>query len=106
MIMVSGARNFDEVMEITSEIYFAAGDIMVAKGKSAGITDEGGWWPVFNSNEEALEILVLSIEKAGEKPGERVVISLDIAASEFRQNYRYRLALENREMETDALLIC
>lgn len=104
MIMVPGAKNFDEVMEVTSEVYFAAGDIMAGRGKLAGVADEGGWWPVFDSNEEALETLVAAIEKAGEKPGERVVISLDIAASEFGQNGSYRLALENRQMSSDDLI--
>lgn len=104
MIMVPGARNFDEVMEITSEIYFAAGDIMAQKGRMAGVADEGGWWPVFDSNEEALETLVAAIEKAGEKPGDRVVISLDIAASEFGSKGAYRLALEDRAMDSAALI--
>lgn len=104
MIMVPGASSFDEVMEITNEVYFAAGDIMASRGKAAGIADEGGWWPVFDSNEEALETLVLAIEKAGEKPGENVVISLDIAASEFGKNGKYKLALEDREMSSDALI--
>jgi len=98
MVMVPGADSFDEVMEITSEIYRAAGAIMKKKGGSVGVADEGGWWPVFDSNEEALETLVRSIEDAGEVPGERVVISLDIAASEFSNNGRYRLALEDREL--------
>lgn len=104
MIMVPGASSFDEVMEVTNEIYFAAGDIMAQKGKMAGVADEGGWWPVFDSNEEALETLVAAIEKAGEKPGDRVVISLDIAASEFGQNGTYRLALEDRDMDSAALI--
>ncbi len=104
MIMVPGASSFDEMMEITSEVYFAAGSIMAARGKLAGIADEGGWWPIFDSNEEALETLVAAIEKAGEKPGERVVISLDIAASEFGGSGRYRLALEDREMDTGGLI--
>lgn len=104
MVMVPGAADFDEVMEVTSEIYFAAGDIMRAKGKLAGVADEGGWWPLFDSNEEALEILLQAIEKAGEKPGDRVVISLDIAASEFGKNGRYRLALENRELESGDMI--
>lgn len=104
MIMVPGAASFDEVMEVTNEIYFAAGDIMAARGKMAGVADEGGWWPVFDSNEEALETLVAAIEKAGEKPGDRVVISLDIAASEFGKNGLYRLALEDREMGSGALI--
>ena len=104
MIMVPGANTFDEVMEVTNEIYFAAGDIMAARGKLAGVADEGGWWPMFDSNEEALETLVSAIEKAGEKPGERVVISLDVAASEFGSQGKYRLALEDREMNSDALI--
>lgn len=104
MIMVPGAASFDEVMEITNEVYFAAGDIMASRGKAAGIADEGGWWPMFESNEEALETLVSAIEKAGEIPGERVVISLDVAASEFGKAGRYRLALEDREMSSEALI--
>ncbi|WP_380058219.1 phosphopyruvate hydratase [Falsihalocynthiibacter sp. SS001] len=104
MIMVPGANSFDEVMEITNEVYFAAGDIMKSRGKLAGVADEGGWWPMFDSNEEALETLVQAIEKAGEKPGERVVISLDIAASEFGKNGEYRLALEDRVLDSSALI--
>lgn len=104
MVMVPGASTFDEALEITQEIYFAAGDIMASKGKRAGVADEGGWWPLFDSNEEALETLVKAIEMAGEKPGDRVAISLDIAASEFRHNGNYRLALENRDMDSSALI--
>jgi len=100
MIMVPGAANFDEVMEITSEVYFAAGDIMVSRGCAAGVADEGGWWPMFDSNEQALETLVEAIEKAGEKPGERVVISLDVAASEFGNSGQYQLALDERELSS------
>ena len=58
----------------------------------------------FQSNEEALETLTSAIELAGEKPGERVVISLDVAASEFGQNGKYRLALEDREMDSGDLI--
>ncbi|WP_298985672.1 phosphopyruvate hydratase [uncultured Roseibium sp.] len=104
MIMVPGAQSFDEVLEITNEVYFAAGDIMASKGRLAGVADEGGWWPVFDSNEEALETLVKAIEKAGEKPGERVAISLDIAASEFGQNGKYRLALEDKALDSGELI--
>jgi len=104
MIMVPGATSFDEVMEVTNAVYFAAGDIMATKGRLAGVADEGGWWPEFESNEQALETLVAAIEKAGETPGEHVVISLDIAASEFGRDGRYRLALEDREMESGELI--
>lgn len=98
MVMVPGAGSFDEAMEVTSEIYRAAGSIMKQRGHSVGVADEGGWWPVFDSNEEALETLVQAIQATGETPGDRVVISLDIAASEFGKQGRYRLALEDREL--------
>lgn len=104
MIMVPGAHSFSEALEVTNEVYFAAGDIMRRKGRMAGVADEGGWWPIFDSNEEALETLVAAIELAGEAPGKRVVISLDIAASEFGKKGRYRLALDDREMTTEALI--
>lgn len=104
MIMVPGAANFDEVMEITNEVYFAAGDIMASRGRVAGVADEGGWWPLFDSNEEALETLMAAIELTGEKPGERVVISLDIAASEFGSKGKYRLALDERELTSEAFI--
>ncbi|TQV83600.1 phosphopyruvate hydratase [Denitrobaculum tricleocarpae] len=104
MVMVPGAGSFDEALEVTAEIYAAAGAIMSQKGRSVGVADEGGWWPVFDSNEEALETLVAAIEAAGEKPGERVVISLDIAASEFAEDGRYRLALEDRTLSSDEMI--
>lgn len=104
MVMVPGAGSFDEALEVTAEIYAAAGAIMAQKGRIVGVADEGGWWPVFDSNEEALETLVAAIEAAGEKPGDRVVISLDIAASEFAEDGRYRLALEDRTLSSDEMI--
>lgn len=103
MIMVPGAESFDEGLAVTAEIHAAAGAIMAQKGRSVGVADEGGWWPVFDSNEEALETLMAAIEAAGETPGDRVVISLDIAASEFYSGDRYRLALEQRTLGSDEL---
>ena len=104
MIMVPGASSFDEVMATTSDVYFAAGNIMARKGKIAGIADEGGWWPLFDSNEEALETLTQAIEESGHQASEEVVISLDIAASEFGQNGSYRLSLEDSNYTTDAFI--
>lgn len=104
MIMVPGASSFEEVMEITNAVYFAAGDLMASRGRLAGVADEGGWWPAFDSNEEALETLCDAIVKAGETPGDRVVISLDVAASEFGRGGRYKLALENRELDSGEMI--
>ena len=73
----------DEALEWTAEIYRAAGLLMARAGKLQGVADEGGYWPVFASNEEALDTLVRSIEEAGFKAGKDACISLDIAASEL-----------------------
>ena len=104
MVMVPGATSFDEALAITHEIYVAAGRLLAAKGRLAGVADEGGWWPNFDTNEEALETLVAAIEAAGETPGDRVVISLDVAASEFGENGKYRLALEDRSLDSGAMI--
>ena len=103
MIMPLGAETFEEAMRMTSDVYWAAGALMESKGRLAGVADEGGWWPNFSSNEEALDVLASAIAKTGYDDG-RVVISLDIAASEFSHDGKYRLALENREFERDEWL--
>jgi enolase len=75
---------------------------MAARGKLAGVADEGGWWPDFASNEEALETLVAAIERAGRVPGDEVAIALDVAASELGSDGRYALGLESRQLDRDA----
>lgn len=103
MVIATGARSFEQAMEMTAEVYRAAGQLMAARGTLAGVADEGGWWPSFARNEEALDTLVAAIEKAGFTPGDEVAIALDIASSEFGQGGRYRLALEGQELDSDGL---
>ena len=104
MVMVPGASSFDECLELTAEIYHAAGSIMFGRGRAVGVADEGGWWPEFKSNADALDTLVLAIERAGEKPGENVVISLDIAASEFGSGGRYKLSLDGVKLDSGGMI--
>ena len=104
MVMVPGAADFDECLELTAEIYQAAGALMRERGRLAGVADEGGWWPDFKSNEEALETLALAIEKAGGSPGGDAVISLDMAASEFWSDGRYRPSLDAAELDSGGML--
>ncbi|MGO6986408.1 phosphopyruvate hydratase [Rhizobium leguminosarum] len=104
MVMCPAASTFAEALEWTAEVYRAAGDIMKRAGKLQGVADEGGYWPAFTSNEEALDALVRSIEAAGLKPGGEVVISLDIAASEFGREGKYSLALEDRQLDTAEMI--
>ncbi len=83
MVVAAKARTFGEALELTAEVYHAAGRIMAERGTLQGVADEGGWWPAFSSNEEALDTLMLAIERAQFPPGEDVAISLDVAASQF-----------------------
>ena len=103
MVIAPRAKSFAEALEVTAEIYHAAGAIMAERGLLQGVADEGGWWPAFSSNEEALDTLMRAIERAGLHPGEDAAISLDVAASEFGKDGRYRLGLESRELDRDAL---
>jgi enolase len=103
MVMCPTSRDFGEALERTAEVYRAAGELMASAGLRMGVADEGGWWPAFSTNEEALDYLVRAIERAGYTPGNEVSIALDVAASEFWRDGRYRLGLEGRELDTDGL---
>jgi enolase len=101
--MAPAATSFDQALAITAEVYRAAGELMKERGLLQGVADEGGFWPAFDGNEQALDMLTRAIERAGYHPGDEVAISLDIAASEFGRGGRYRLALEGRELDSDAM---
>ena len=100
LVMPVGAHSMDEALAMVADVYRAAGDLMSDAGRRAGVADEGGWWPDFASNEEALQMLTKSIEKAGYGHGE-IMISLDIAASEFGSGGVYRPGLEERSYSCD-----
>ncbi len=104
MVVCPAASSFAQALEWTAEVYRHAGLLMAQRGSLFGVADEGGWWPDFSSNEQALEMLVLSIECAGFVPGEQVAIALDIAASEFGKLGQYRLGLESRALDSDGLI--
>ena len=104
MVMCPAAENFAQALDWTAEVYRAAGALMKEAGTLAGVADEGGWWPMFDRNEQALDMLVRAIERAGFRPGEQVGIALDIASSEFGRNGRYKLALEDRELDSAGMI--
>jgi enolase len=99
LLIATGARSFEEVMETTHNVYHAAGDILRERKKYFGIADEGGYWPEFARNEDALELLVEAISRAGYTPGRDAAIALDIAASDLydEKTGRYSFNLEKRE---------
>jgi enolase len=104
LVMPIGAASFDEAMVVAARVYRAAGEVMAARGRLRGVADEGGWWPEFASNAEALDTLVEAIERATLRPGEEVGIAIDVAASQLYTGDRYRLAADGVELETEALV--
>jgi enolase len=98
MVMPVGAESFAEALQWGAEIYHALKGVLKAKGKSTGVGDEGGFAPSLAANEEAIEVILEAVEKAGYKPGEQVRIALDPAASEFYEDGKYVLAKEGRTL--------
>ncbi|MEE4198932.1 MAG: phosphopyruvate hydratase [Bacteroidales bacterium] len=83
MIMPVGATSFSEALRMGAEVFHHLKAVLKAKGQSTNVGDEGGFAPNLSSNEEAIEVVLEAIEKAGYKPGEDIFIALDPAASEF-----------------------
>jgi enolase len=103
MVICVGAGSFAESLEWTSKVYKAAGARLAKRGLLQGVADEGGYWPAFKSNEEALEELTAAIDDAGFEPGVDVAIALDIAATQLWRGGRYQLSLENRSLTAEQM---
>jgi enolase len=100
MVVCPAAENFAQALEWTARIYHAAGALLADKGLKRGVADEGGHWPMFDTNSAALDMLVQAIESAGFRPGDEVAISLDVAASEFGGDGNY--SFEGKNLNTEA----
>src|SRR5204863_7112117 len=83
MIVPHGATKFSEALRMGVEVFHTLKGVLKKRGYSTAVGDEGGFAPNLKSNEEALEVVLEAIEKAGYKPGEQIGIALDPAASEF-----------------------
>jgi enolase len=103
MIVCTGAGSFAEALEWTAQVYQAAGARLARRGALRGVADEGGYWPAFKSNEEALAELTGAISDAGHEAGADIGIALDIAATQLWRDGRYHLALEKRALSAEQL---
>ena len=103
MVICTGAGSFTEALEWTSQVYRAAGARLARRGALSGVADEGGYWPAFRSNEEALAELTGAIADAGFEPGADIGIALDIAATQLWRDGRYHLSLEKRSLSAEQL---
>ena len=89
MIMPVGADSFQEALRWGAEVFASLSKVLGEKKLLSGVGDEGGYAPNLGSNQEALDLLITAIEKAGYKPGEQISLAMDVAASEFYQDGQY-----------------
>jgi enolase len=103
MIICTGAGSFAESLQWTAEVYRAAGARLARRGALRGVADEGGYWPAFKTNEEALAELTGAISDAGFEPGHDIGIALDVAATQLWRDGRYHLALDKKTLTASQL---
>jgi enolase len=106
MIMPVGARNFSEALRMGAEIFHNLKAVLKSKGQSTNVGDEGGFAPNLGSNEEAIEVVIEAIKKAGYKPGKDICIALDPAASEFynKEKNVYQFESTGQEMTSSEMV--
>ncbi len=105
MIMPLGAGSFGGALRMGAEVFHALKKILNEKGLSTAVGDEGGFAPDLKSNEEALEVILAAIEKAGYKAGKDIFIALDPASSSFYENGKYILEAEAKKENSSADMI-
>jgi enolase 1/2/3 len=105
MIMPVGADSFAEALRMGAEIFHALKGVLKGKGYNTAVGDEGGFAPNLKSNEEALEVIMEAIVKAGYKPGDDVLLALDVASSELFKDGIYTLENEKESKKTPAQMV-
>lgn len=103
-MIVPKAPDFREALRCGAEIFHALRDILIEKGLSTTVGDEGGFAPKLNSNEEAFGLIMAAIAKAGYKAGEEVALAIDVASSEFYNNNIYDLKIEKKSLTSEEMI--
>ena len=104
MILPFGAGSITEAVRMGAETFHHLKKILNKEGHSTGVGDEGGFAPDLQSNEQAIEYIIGSIEAAGYRPGKDIGIALDAAATEFYKDGKYVLASEGKELSAEELI--
>lgn len=104
MVMPTGAGSFKEGLRMGVEIYHSLKKTLHDKGYSTGIGDEGGFAPSLKSNEEAIEVILEAVEKAGYQPGKDIHLALDPAMTELYEGGQYNLAKEGRKLSSEEMV--
>jgi len=100
MLYPLGAPNFTEALRWGAEVFHTLKGVLLEKGYSTAVGDEGGFAPNLGSNDEALELILQAIDRAGYEAGKEISIALDPAASEFYKDGKYVLASEGRSLDS------
>ncbi len=101
MILPVGAPSFKEALRYGAEVFHTLRSVLAAKGMNTAVGDEGGFAPDLSSNEEAIEVILEAIEKAGFVAGKDIYLGLDAASSEFHKDGVYHLASEGKKFSSN-----
>ncbi len=104
MVMPVGAPNFTEALRMCAEVFHNLKDVLKGQGLNTAVGDEGGFAPNLKSNEEALAVIIEAINKAGYKPGEDVMLALDVAATELYKDGKYVLEGEGKTKSSGEMI--
>ncbi len=104
MIMPVGASSYSEGLRWGVETYHTLKAVLTERGLSTAVGDEGGFAPDLASNEEALQLLVEAVERAGRVPGDEIALTMDVASTEFYADGKYQLESEGRVLEPGAMV--
>jgi len=104
MVIPVGASSIREAVRYGTEIFHALKSVLSARGLSTTVGDEGGFAPNLSSNEEAIEVILEAIEKAGFKAGDDILLGLDVASSEFYEDGKYNLESENKVLSAEEFI--
>jgi len=99
MILPVGAPSFSEALRYGTEVFHSLKAVLAARGMNTAVGDEGGFAPDLSSNEEAIEVILQAIDKAGYRAGEDIYLGLDVASSEFYEAGKYQLTSEGRSFD-------
>ncbi len=105
MIVPVGADTFKEALRIGVEVFHNLKSVLKSKGYNTSVGDEGGFAPSLKSNEEAFEVILEAIEKAGYRPNDDVLLAIDTAASEMWENGKYKMFKSTGEYKTSEEMI-
>jgi len=104
MISPAGVKSFSEALRVGAEVYQVLKKVLKERGLSTGVGDEGGFAPKLSRNEEAIQVIIEAIEKAGYTPGREVYLALDPASSGFYKDGKYQLKSENRALTSEEMV--